>query len=197
MRLRSLLALSLSALLLSACGTGVASGVRAAQPSPGCALAESYLLSFPVVQNGGPVVFSEDDQGGPREDGRLEWRDMEAEESKPKPIAGPPDELISGLRASAGVSAIKHCANVRKLLDSKGIRYGEGAVNSGSSSNGALFKSAILGISLPVISKDGNEAVLVESFSAGMLLGRGNVTYLKRQPDGKWKVIGEAMLWVS
>ncbi len=194
--LRSLLALSLSALLLSACGTGAGGGVQAAQPSPGCALAESYLLSFPVVQNGGPVVFSERDEGAPREDGRLEWQDMEAE-PKPKPIMGPPDELISSLRASAGASAIKYCTNVRKLLDSKGIRYGEDAVNSGASSNGTLFKSAILGISLPVISKDGNAAVLVESFSAGMLLGRGNVTYLKRQPDGKWKVVGEAMLWVS
>ncbi|MDG5495517.1 hypothetical protein [Niveispirillum sp. BGYR6] len=195
MRLRSLLALSV--LLLSGFSAAAAENVPAAQPSLGCALAESYLLSFPVVQNGGPVVFSEDDQDGPREDGRLEWRDMGAKGAEPKPIAGPSDELISSLRASGGASAIKHCANVRKLLDSKGIRYGEDAVNSGSSSSGALFKSAILGISLPVISKDGNEAVLVESFSAGMLLGRGNVTYLKRQPDGTWKVVGEAMLWVS
>ncbi|MQP65785.1 hypothetical protein GE253_10575 [Niveispirillum sp. SYP-B3756] len=195
MMLRSLLALSV--LLLPALSAAAADNVPAAQPSPACALAETYLLSFPVVQNGGPVVFSEEDQGGPREDGRLEWRDMGAEGAEPKPIAGPPNELISGLRAGGGASAIKHCANVRKLLDSKGIRYGEDAVNSGSSSNGALFKSAILGISLPVISKDGNEAVLVESFSAGMLLGRGNVTYLKRQADGKWQAIGEAMLWVS
>lgn len=195
--LRSLLALSLSVFLLSACGTGAGGGVQAAQPSPECALAESYLLSFPVVQNGGPVVFSDKNESGPREDGRLEWRDIESQRSNPKPIAGPPGELISGLRAGGGASAIKHCANVRELLDSKGIRYGKDAVNSGGSSNVALFKSTILGISLPVISRDGSKAVLVESFYAGMLLGRGNVTYLKRQADGKWKVVGEAMLWVS
>jgi len=195
--LRSSLALSLSVLLLSACGTGAGGSVQAAQPSPGCALAESYLLSFPVVQNGGPVLFSENDQGVAQEDGSLEWHDMAAEESQPKPIAGPPDELISDLRASAGASAIKHCANVRKILDGKGIRYGEDAVNSGSSSNATIFKFAILGISVPVISRDGKEAVLVESFYAGMLLGRGNITYLRRQADGTWKVIGEAMLWVS
>jgi hypothetical protein len=191
--LRSLLALSV--LLLSACGTGAVGSIQAAQPSPGCAFAESYIASFPSVQNGGRIVFTDADERLPDHPSRGEW--MTSLDEKPQPAPAPPTALLDDLKANAGISAVRVCANVRALLDRHAIPYGSDAAYMATRGGGDLFGAAVLGVSLPSVSSDSNEAVLVTSMRAGPLFGGGSIEYLKRTRGGKWNVFGVLEIWAS
>lgn len=193
--LRSLLALYLSVLLLSACGTGAGGGVQAARPSPECALAESYIASFPSVQKRDRVVFTDADERLPDEPALGAWTEVQGQE--PQPVPAPSAALLAATKLKAGVSAVRACANVRALLDRQGIHYGSDAAYMATRGEGELFGAAVLGVALPSLSADGTEAVLAVSERAGRLFGSGNIEHLKRKRDGTWTIVGVLEVWVS
>ncbi len=53
-----------------------------------------------------------------------------------------------------------------------------------------------ISISLPILSADGNTAIMQISDHCGMLCGSGS-TYLFKKIDGKWKLINKNMSWIS
>jgi opacity protein-like surface antigen len=193
MMLRSLLALFV--LLLSALSAAAADDVPAAQPSAAaCALAETYLLSIPVVSNGGSIVFSDNDLGVPTDEEGFDLQDLKSNDQISKTVSV---KLISALRANGAINAVKICANVRNFLDNRKISYGSDAINFILSTEGMNFKIPIFSMSVPVISDDGKDALLAESYSAGRLSGMGKITHLRRQLDNTWKAFGFWVIWVS
>ena len=55
---------------------------------------------------------------------------------------------------------------------------------------------AVVGLSAPGISSDGLEALVYVEYSGGMLCGEGNFLHL-RWEHGKWRIVGEAVVWIS
>jgi hypothetical protein len=143
-----------------------------------------------------PVVFTADDHSfrSPIIDNG--WWKMIGE--RPHPATPPPASLIKRIENQGTRNAVSHCASVRKLLDSRLIRYGSEAVDAVNTSDPSkAFMASIETISLPVVTADGRQAVLASSGVSGPLAGGGFLQFLERQADGRWKVSAFSPLWVS
>ena len=72
------------------------------------------------------------------------------------------------------------------------------AVNAVSSAEPSeRFKASIQTFSMPIVSADGQRAVLASSQVSGALAGGGFLQLLERQADGNWKVIAFTPLWIA
>ena len=185
----------LPVILCAACGNTVAPP-RPNSASVACEAASAYANIVITKSNGKPVVFASDDQpfNGPIVGG--EWWKMEAE--LPLSAAVAPAALVKGLEAQGNRNAVSRCASVRKLLESHHIGYGSKAVNAVSSPDPSeQFKASIQTVSMPIVSADGQRAVLASSQVSGALAGGGFLQLLERQADGNWKVIAFSPLWIA
>ncbi|NBW08029.1 MAG: hypothetical protein EBR82_08375 [Caulobacteraceae bacterium] len=59
------------------------------------------------------------------------------------------------------------------------------------------YSSDILAFSLPVLSPDGQSAVMHSSATCGALCGSGFVIWLKRDAEGEWKTQSGRTSWIS
>ncbi len=145
------------------------------------------------------IVFSTDDVNflaESVEEEPLEW-EREGDVISNEIIPGPPKSLLRRLAAAGGRSAIAHCPSVTALLKARGIAFGPDAVAAAMDVEGETYRASIQSVSLPVVARSGNEAVLESSGLAGSFGGGGELHYLKRDERGVWRVIGGAGLWVS
>lgn len=91
--------------------------------------------------------------------------------------------LAKAFAADKTSSAFSGCASVQKYLATKQAYWVEGYV-------GFRF-------SLPVLSADGKEALVLEEFSHGPLWGEGSLIFMRRDAAGAWTVVEKHMTWVS
>lgn len=178
----------LAVLLLSACGSADSMSKEQA-----CTVAESYV-GVMLADQVGSAVFTETAEDLPDRLDVGEWYS-----SIPGGVPGAPSPKLAGaLKAGGGVSAVKMCANVRALLDRKGIAYGTRAVEEASAvGKDGNYHAAILGISLPVVSDDGKYALLASSQINAPEAAGGYLQHLQHQIAGPWVVVGWSGLWIS
>jgi hypothetical protein len=87
---------------------------------------------------------------------------------------------------------------VRHWLTQHRIKYGAAAVHAVTArSTDDELPAGIFTVSLPVVSDDGEVALLYSSDVWGVLAGGGAVQLYRRQADGTWKLIANRRLWVS
>lgn len=157
-----------------------------------CAVALGYVQTILAKVANRNIVFTDQPEFVPSLPTRAEWYDSTAKQWVPAPAA----ELVASASAE---SAVATCGSVQAWLRGKGIRYGEAAVESATRGipwNGT-YRAVILGLSLPAISADHQEAVMVTSSYSGPLGGGGNMLHLKRTPEGVWKQAATVGLYIS
>lgn len=105
-------------------------------------------------------------------------------------------------------SAVTECPDVRALLNQEQIGFGEQAAQSARDNNDEMFRPGrkrdpsrhrmtIYGVAMPTFNADGTEAVLEKDYACGSLCGGGNVFKVRRDPDGRWRMVAEWPLWIS
>ena len=182
-------------MLSAACGNTVAPP-RANSASVACEAAAAYAMIVITKSKGKRIVFTSDDQpfNGPIVGG--EWWKMKGE--RPLSAAAAPAALVKRLEDQGNRNAVSRCASVRKLLEGHHIRYGSKAVDAVSSPDPSeLFSASIQTVSMPIVSADGQRAVLASSGVSGALAGSGFLQLLERQADGNWEVIAFSPLWIA
>ena len=113
--------------------------------------------------------------------------------------SGAPRDLMLQLTRQHGVSALAVCLTLAAGLRSKGVRVGPQAVARSLEAGGrSAYSPPVVGVSLPALSDDGNEALLESSYVFGIEgAGSGGLIYFRRDSSGKWSVVSTSQLWVS
>lgn len=182
--------------------TAVALCVSAANGNPGqptmrsarCAVATAYIEALLAKPSKLPHVFSTQREQVPDLPEPSNWIDARSH----KHGASPSQPLLRQLLSDAGQNSVTSCTSVRAALDKHHIKYGAKAVDAvAQSSNGSSYKADISSVSLPLVSWDGKEAVLISSGASGPLAAGGFLEYLRKLPSGEWVVVSVAGLWVS
>lgn len=110
-------------------------------------------------------------------------------------VPGPDLAKFGGVPAEPAKSAVGACPAVRATLDRRKIAHGTKAVDAVAT----LYelKATVINFSLPLLSKQGDEAILMVSRQYEPLNGGGYLEYLKRRPDGRWTVVAVTGVRVS
>ena len=112
--------------------------------------------------------------------------------SLPRQLAA--EFLDRGLRTNS----VSSCPSVRNWLTHHRIKYGIAAVHAVTArSIDDELPAGIFTVSLPVVSDDGQLALVYTSDVWGGLAGGGAIQLYRRQADGTWKFITDRRLWVS
>ncbi len=158
-----------------------------------CAVATSVMETLVAEQNSRPFVFQDQESSSrPALTGVSEALPRDPEMNKWL-------HLVQRLEESSDRNAVARCSSVRTMLDRHRIGYGSRAVAAVLPRNPEEeeFGATIYSISLPLLSADGQRAVLEHSARNGRLDGGGSILLLERQPDGKWKQSNFIPTWVS
>ena len=159
-----------------------------------CAVASAYIDALLAKPSKLPRVFSTQQERVSDPPKSSSWIDARSGGQG----ASPSQALLRQLSNNAGQNAITSCASVEAALDKRRIKYGdEAAADVAQSFTGSSYKAELLSISLPLVSRDGKEAVLISSSATGPLAAGGFLEYLRRLPSGAWVVVSSAGLWVS
>jgi hypothetical protein len=106
----------------------------------------------------------------------------------------PPKSLFDRLEAAPESSALLTCPGLSRQAHALGFETGNGAERTAM--RDALgrpirvYRSEIVGMSLPVLSADANEALVSYGTSRG-LVGYSGIIYLRRDSTGRWSVAGD------
>jgi hypothetical protein len=118
--------------------------------------------------------------------------------------AKPPRDLAGRFLATPNVDLLASCAELPQALARDGVEFGDEAVTAmiersrdAQGRMSMVYSSNILGFSLPVISADGQSAMMHSSGTCGALCGSGFVIWLKRDAEGEWKTQNSRMSWIS
>lgn len=98
------------------------------------------------------------------------------------------------------VDAVTSCQNLRSLLQKKSIMTGQRAVEqviSLKNKKTGQYPRAIHAQYMPILSGDGQSAMVFASQSYGELAGGGLIIKIERQATGEWKPTRAHVLWVS
>jgi len=148
-------------------------------PSPAsCALVADYLTGMKPT-DGNKFVYGEDAESSfvpVTVDG---WFATGKPESRT-----PPKALIDKFNGTKLVSAIKYCPNARAVLDKLGVGYGAAAAEKAS----AKPDYDVEGVAAPVLTNDGDGALLVLSSRRANLLADRVIQYMRRDKSGHWVV---------
>lgn len=182
-----------SILLLAIVGlAGPAAAKKAADSAAKlrCDIAWAYIQGELSESNGQPPVFSTGPFNPFVPDGYPQyWGSVDGQSA----ASSPPPGLAASLPASS--NAVRSCPSIQRSLTRLGIRFGEGATTwAGRVRRGAAYRAAILTVSLPAVSADGEHAV--RHNGGGLDTGEGWV-HMERGTDGSWRATGITSLWVS
>jgi hypothetical protein len=88
---------------------------------------------------------------------------------------------------------------MRAHLDRARIPYGAKAVAETQRKLDGVsrYPADILGLTVPGVSPDGAQALVMTSLQSGPQSGLGQFFLLKRQPDGSWVRVSLQHFWVS
>lgn len=174
--------------MLSACGT------KPQQQSSTCDVASAFTEMVAADMSERQTVFSDEPL-----DLTQHISDSVANASdQPTAAARPPAALMAHFRQQGATNALTACAPVRALLQNQRIRFGRQATQQGlrQDANG-VFASSIVSVSVPVVSADGQQALIGSTIASGTLDGAGLLFLLEKQPNGRWQVVAEYQLYVS
>jgi hypothetical protein len=107
----------------------------------------------------------------------------------------PSEELARRFLAGPGPPLLQTCPGLAGELKARRIAVdpkGEPRPRSGG-----LFRMTYIGLSLPLVSEGGLEAVLVYESVSGPLAGGGMLLHLRREPGGDWRRVGMKPTWIS
>lgn len=159
-----------------------------------CTVALAYIDALLAQPSKLPRVFSTQQEPIPDLPKSSSWMSARYDRHG----ASPSQALLRQLSNDAVQNAITGCASVRAALNRRGIRYGDKAAGEVAQSSAASsYKAELSSVSLPVVSQDGKEALLISSRASGPLEAVGFLKYLRRLPSGAWVVVSSATLWVS
>lgn len=109
----------------------------------------------------------------------------------------PPAELIARLEAGL-TSALLHCPGLPAELEKRRIAHGRDAAQRAAVADASgRYGANVISVALPVLSADGNQALVAASTVRGQENGEGEVFHLRRQTDGSWRIVARAMTWIS
>jgi hypothetical protein len=94
------------------------------------------------------------------------------------------------LEDSGTPSATAVCPEVRSYLIAHNVRFDPAAEENPG-------RAAIAGISLPILSRDGRDALMAVGFTVAALDGKGWVYHLRQRSDGSWGIVGRGLQWIS
>jgi hypothetical protein len=107
----------------------------------------------------------------------------------------PPADLIGRWPAR---NALRACPSLPQRLASLHIRYGDAAVRWAlRQRRDGSYRAVIFTISLPLVSQDGQHAVVETSMASAPLGGGGTLVHLVRDSTGNWHSAGWKGLWIS
>ena len=169
--------------------TTVASEARNISGHPGCEVAIATALETIEDYSGPDQIFSAEPP--PLTDLlRSGWW---AAGSDPPVRVRPPLELLARFDSEGNVSAVRHCASLRRMLDSRGIAHGAKADRAWQRLSRRKRQNVrILRMSLPFVSPDGRRALFAFSHS-----GAGaTIDLVERRSDGRWRLVAYSPLAV-
>ncbi|WP_144037933.1 hypothetical protein [Sphingopyxis sp. KK2] len=91
---------------------------------------------------------------------------------------------------------VEECENVQQWMKSSHIIHDQMQIEKAEPVNGR-YPFAIVRLSMPAVSNDGNHALMYISTTYGPLAGGGYMAWIKRQEDDRWAIDEEMQMWVS
>ena len=94
------------------------------------------------------------------------------------------------------LQGVENCSSVRDAAKALSVL---GPVQRGARKLGpdGLYEVSSVTMSRPVLSPNGNEALLYAAYSSGPLAASGMLYLLRRDAGGEWRVAGKIGLWIS
>lgn len=187
MRTTLLPALTLSALLAAP----AAAETRGTNTSEACAAAEA-AFEFAVAYGGDARLFSD---AFPRE---THQRMVAAIKRGVGAFAGsaPSDPVQSSFERSPPGSALQ-CPNLRRRATEAGKLVTDVTGRQELSRLGLGKTTFLWRISLPVLNRNGKQAVAAVEAGSNQLAGGSTLLTLERGADGRWRVVGQRTLSLS
>ena len=195
--------LSLALLVMAGCNQ-VPSGT-----SPACALAEG-LIEYELKHADMPNVFGVGDQeAGSLIDAITALRTPPDRDNWYLYSRGPDQPSRQGPGVSrwlslkfawaGGPSSITECSNVRRRLNQLHVPFGKAAVERAANriDQYGRYLREIDGVSLPIMSGDGNDALVAVSYVRAPLGGGGHVIHLRRLKNARWMIVQKRQTWIS
>jgi hypothetical protein len=183
----------LLAMIMTSASSLFANSVHGSNDDMRCAVALAYIETVLSGESGKQVVFSDEWESVSFPMTAGGWSTPERRTR----ISAPPRSLLAEAKRRGGQSAIKYCPSIQTRLTAAGIAYGPKVVSAiANTARGKDFryKMEIVGVSIPVISRDKTKAVLYSSQVSGPLAGGASVYYMKRSASGKWVVVGSKLV---
>lgn len=164
--------------LLCVAMTACQHSVDVAPSSVACAIATDRWTGMDSDRSTRVLVFSEDLEGSLLPLSGDRWTTIDEPGSQ-----APPTDLIEKFNRTKLVSAVKFCPDFRKMLEKAGVGHGAAVVDKVTKSE---LDYDVEGVAAPVMSDDGEGALLVLS-SRGRD-GRVDrvIEYRRRDKSGKW-----------
>lgn len=110
---------------------------------------------------------------------------------RPQPSSG----LLHSFASAKHSSALRSCRDLPKKARALGFQMGSSAQTWASREDDgrllAVYRANVVWMTLPVVSYDGAEALVSYGERSGRLGGSGGVDYLKRDPDGRWRLVDD------
>lgn len=111
-------------------------------------------------------------------------------------VTPPPAALVEQF-ASSRRNAVSVCVSVRKWLAHHRVGFGKVAVKSVRVNADDELSAGILTVGLPVVSDDGQTALVYLDSVWGGEAGGGHVYLYRRRERGIWEMVGQQELWIS
>lgn len=148
-----------------------------------CGIAAEYVAKLVSEKQGKPVVFSTE---APNTFDFLGSGWFKKATASPTPVPRPSNDLLRRLHQD-NRSAVRECASVRAFLTANGVAFGRAAVEQAKTRG--VFHSYIESVSLPHLSGDGSQAVIVRDEFRGTADAGGWFELLERTAGGEWRVV--------
>jgi len=90
----------------------------------------------------------------------------------------------------------EECASLREFLEAEGVRE-RFTQTKPKLKNEDEWDTIWLSVSMPAVSQDGREAIMLSGLTFGPLAGGGSEVYLRRSRQGEWVIKYEKSTWIS
>jgi hypothetical protein len=116
----------------------------------------------------------------------------------------PSIDLANAFASAQPTSATKECPEISAYLDRVGMQHGDAAASAAMAADPKenrmikpFFSATIFSLSFPVMSENGDEALVDVAVGGGITAGAGSVHFLRRRPNGEWTDIGQLHTWIG
>jgi len=114
----------------------------------------------------------------------------------PDIVKPPAAATIRAFKAATPANALD-CPAVRDEAGKRGARLDATVEAVAGPKPTGPYTHLIYGLSLPVVSPDGTEALAYAGVAGAPLAGFGGLVLMRRDPYGDWRIVGSLGLWIS